>query len=94
MSIVKTLIPTVFCLGVVPSPLLTPQQKGRLGINFPIMGQEGWEGDITEEGRILPLALFPLQERHFDRIVYISTFKSYNKIYAYVIDIARKKIQT
>lgn len=94
MSIVKALIPREFSLGVVTSPFLHPSRNEDWVIIFPIMGQEGWEGDITKEGRSIPLTKSPWQIRHFERLVNITTFKSYNKIYAYKIDIGREKIQT
>jgi len=40
------------------------------------------------------LTQLPLQIRHFEKLVNISTYKSYNKIYAYIRDIGREKIQT
>lgn len=43
--------------------------------------------DITEE-KNLSLTQFPLCIRHVEGFVNISTCKSYNKTYAYVIDIS------
>ena len=54
-------------------------------------GIGGVRGKHTKEGSSLPLAQFPLLIRHVERLVNISTDKSYNKIYPYIVEIGREK---